>query len=309
MRHKNNFSDKNELGKKILSGYIVTIMLLASFVMMIPTALAADGEANSLKTHMFDPFDPETEVTTFGDGNGIVVNVTFDITDYTGDDPSYKVKVVAQDSGEWVWVTVNDSDVLGPAPWNEINEPDDGKYWGAFIIGQDATANGSGGQPSYLHLENGEDAQIIENFDGDGNNVTTIITAEYVGTIRGWVKTNAEPPVAIDNALIQIDDGGGVIASVLTNATGDYIFNENISEGTYDVIASKQDVFEPIVADGISVMTGQTSWSNFSVPINTDITITGYVKDRINHSVLRNAEIMVYKMGYFEGYFNNGPSQ
>ena len=152
---------KTKIKQKIISSYIVALLLLSSFIGLVQIAKA---EPNDIIV-TYDGTDPDTPINEFDNGSMVVINITVDGT--TGD-AGYMLQAVAGTSGQEVWFPVFDNDTN--PPWSSRNNPGDGVYWGALQIGGNVTDNSS--TPRYLHLDNSEQANISEilggNFDGDG---------------------------------------------------------------------------------------------------------------------------------------------
>ena len=385
--------------RKLSSISIIILILLTSIVGTFPSTIAKDNvDGDSIKTYTEDL----TPAIEFGNNSFVIVNVTVDNT--TGDpDPPYQIKVQAQNSGEWILVYVSDNDTTPDRPWSN-QTPGDGEYWGAFQIGNtNPTSNTT--QPPYLHLEDGEYANITENFDGDPHIAYLLIKANYSlpsgpssnGTIYGfvnysngtiaagavvWLNQTGEGQVNLecvtnDSGFYIFDDvppggytlrafipdtdfsspvkdinlasggdllenltlygGGGngtlcgfvrlevngdyqpvsgatvtinrtdgepFFASVLTNETGFYIFDNNLSVGIYDVTASKEGVLPPWTFNNISVDANEIVWLDFNISTggpSSNGTIYGFV-NYSNGTIAAGAVVWLNQTG--EGQVN-----
>lgn len=269
------------------------------------------GESNAVII-TYNAMNLNNETDMFHEGSYVVVKVS--VENVTGDpDPPYFMDVVAQDTLDEIWFAITDNGTEGP--WGSENSPNDGVYWGCFQIGLNATYNStSPSNISYLHLDNGEEANISEipgMFYNDTHMEFHIIFANYsgseppggngTGTIRGEVIEN-ETHAGIANATILVNiTNGSTIASMKTNQTGAYIFDDNISVGTYDIIVFKEEPegFPPISSKGKMVYENQTTWVNFTVNFGNppsgegNGTIRGWVKNNETEEMLSNITVMI----------------
>ena len=101
--------------------------------------------------------------------------------------------------------------------------------------------------------------------------VEEVQAGEGDGTICGWVKKNESgvPGDPIQGATVMINrtDQQQPPAFVITNATGEYIFDNNVSAGTYNITAHA-DGYQDWTYDGVGVLAGETKWVNFT--LNTE---------------------------------------
>ena len=84
------------------------------------------------------------------------------------------------------------------------------------------------------------------------------------GTIRGFVNDSEGEVVFGATVLINRTDQGQPIEFVCTNETGYYIFDDNVTVGTYDVEVWKEG-YEPHTFNNINVFENETSWVNFTI--------------------------------------------
>lgn len=251
MKYKNNFSDKNKLGKKILSCYIVALLMFASFVVMMQKA-EADGVNDTITTYNNDL----TPTTEFDDGDMIIVNLS--VHDMVND-PSeglYMAKATNVNSSQFCNFSVSDNSTSGP--WGSNNSASDGNYWGFFNISStQGTRDQNQTLDAILHVSDGDVINISEisggPLDGDGDIGNLTVNVVFSGgsniTITGRVRDRItlSPLTTATGTTITINpldyQGGGegppqVMAS--TNDTG--YFSEDVTEkgeGEYEVMVMR----------------------------------------------------------------------
>jgi len=157
MRWEKGFIFRIRVGKKLLSVYVVSLMLLASFVGIMPSVEAAPPP-DVMTTYFYDGgLNIETE---FDDDNSVYVNVSVNNTSGDPVGSFYSVRAENMDSGEWVLVNVTDNQTF-PVPSNVEN---DSIYWGVFNISSfNVTHNSTGpGDFSILNAMNEDTINISE---------------------------------------------------------------------------------------------------------------------------------------------------
>lgn len=110
------------------------------------------------------------------------------------------------------------------------------------------------------------------------------------GTISGFVR-DAKTHQRLPNVRIDVLSGTTVLASTLTNGSGEYTV-PNLPPGTYVVKATAQRRYQ-IGAQNATVLAGQTTLVNFLLKSFPGI-ITGRVKNSISKDTISKAHIDVY---------------
>ncbi|HEX08779.1 MAG TPA: carboxypeptidase regulatory-like domain-containing protein, partial [Thermoplasmatales archaeon] len=292
------------LKKRLMSTLIIIFLMSTSFAVITWTTTAAtDGD--NIKT--YTQVDGQLiEKNIFSEEDFVIINVTVDNVSGDPQGPLYSVKAINENTGEWVWVDVTDNDTQGP--WGTNNIPGDSIYWGGFEVNSSyPTTNSSGpGNLSILQVSSGDKINITEHYPGPFDNdtyiayfVITIVSNVGNGTLCGFVKNN-ETGDAIPNATVLVNrtDGEPFSASVVTNESGFYIFDNNLSVGTYSVTASKEgpDGFPPQVRDNVTIGVNETIWENFSIDIGGPVgngTVCGYVKDNKTGEPILDAVVCI----------------
>ena len=170
-----NLVKKRERYKKVLSWYLVTMLVLTSFV--ITTQITTAAFYDTANTYSAEGDLSESDV--FGNDSTVVIEIYVDgIQNDPESPPFYHVIARNENTSEWCKVYVFDNDTGYGAPWDAINEPSDGKYWGCFNVSSSmATTNGT---DATVHVLNGNVVNISEDpsglLDGDGDIAVSLIT-------------------------------------------------------------------------------------------------------------------------------------
>jgi len=140
-------------------------------------------------------------------------------------------------------------------------------------------------------------------FDGDNDFDYAIIMANFSsgppagnGTVRGRVNDSFN--MNVSNVLVSVDNGQDFFASVITNGTGEYIFNDNVSSGNYVVNATNGTASAS--QSNVDVESGNISWVNLTIlgsePGNSsgNSSISGYVLDQGSSNGISGATIEIY---------------
>jgi hypothetical protein len=273
--HKSKYSLLRSINfRKALSWYVLTLLFLSIFAGLMINVTAAENDV--LKTYRFEGFLNET--TDFSDGDQVIVNITVDSISGDPDPFFYNITALNNNTGEWVNVPVSDNDTS--FPW-EDNTAGDGEYWGCFNLSNtEPTQNYTGpGTFSILHISNEDTVNISEDpfsmLDGDleiGYILIDIVDGggpppgddNGTGTIRGFVNDSKGGSIEGATVLINRTDQGQPVEFMQTNETGEYIFNDNVTEGTYDVEVWKEGYVGHVV-NNVSVLENETSWVNFTM--------------------------------------------
>ncbi|MCJ7697917.1 MAG: carboxypeptidase-like regulatory domain-containing protein, partial [Thermoplasmata archaeon] len=227
MQKQNTKKVMNILGKKLISIYLLALMMITSFAGIMPI-----GQAEPIDViHTYDM--SVTPAEEFGDGDTIIVNVS--VNNRTGDPsggPPYYVKAANEQTHRWVKVYVSDNNSIGP--WDGENIPMDKKYWGMFNISSaiNSTYNASApGEYSILQVANGQSVNISEvpdSVDFDAEFACIVITANYSGqppsgngTVKGYVKDAKN--TGMPGATVRLNGSAQYVVN--TNDSGYFIFN------------------------------------------------------------------------------------
>ncbi|MBU1940932.1 MAG: carboxypeptidase-like regulatory domain-containing protein, partial [Candidatus Thermoplasmatota archaeon] len=127
------------------------------------------------------------------------------------------------------------------------------------------------------------------------------------GTLCGFVtyQDTGSPNMGVSVCIDRVD-GPPYQACVKTNDSGFYMFNQNISEGNYDITYDKQAEFETIHLYDVQIWANQTHWENVSVTVGggpgpgplENITIFGKVYQDFTPNIpIQNANITIYTEG------------
>ena len=175
---QNDFVRKRENYRKILSWYVVMLLLVASLVAMTQRAESSQDLDVVITTYSFE--GGLSECSEFGDDQMVIVNISADgVTNDPESPPFYYVLVTNSNTSEWCKVTVFDNDT--GSPLDDVNEPSDGEYWGTFnISSSNETINGS---YPVIQVSHGDIVNISEDpssgLDGDGDVAYQLVTANF----------------------------------------------------------------------------------------------------------------------------------
>ena len=150
----------------------------------------------------------------------------FTYSEYT--DPTNNVPAITFDNGDTVYVTVTDHNTSGATiPTITIRVKNDQEentipvivddsdldtiYKGSFIIHSGADAAG------YLHMKHGQTATITANLDGDANEGTAKITADYVTALQDNIWTYSDSTYIVEET--EFGDGDTVYVKVTDTET------------------------------------------------------------------------------------------
>ena len=194
---RNNIVKKRESYRKILSSYIVGMLVFASFAVFIQTA-EASGSNDVVTTYVTDG-DSVTESTEFYDDDSVIVNVT--MNNITGDPggPPYTMIARNLNTSDWVLLPVSDNQDMAPGV---TNIPGDGTYWGFFNTSSSGDSiNATMGTDAVLVVSNGHVINITENetldssllWDNDSDVAHILITINGGGG-------DTDPPTIVDNS-------------------------------------------------------------------------------------------------------------
>ena len=139
-------------GKKLLSVYLVSLMLLASFAGMITSVRAEPLDV--ITTYYND--GGLIQATAFNDEQVVIVNISVNNT--VGDPPGgawYAVRALNQNTGEWILVNVTDNQSIGFP-----NTAGDGVYWGQFQVNSTHLTHNST-MPADLAVLQVQDADVL----------------------------------------------------------------------------------------------------------------------------------------------------
>ena len=251
MLYKNNVNVKNKLGKKILSSYIVIMMLLASFLSMVQIAEAANNppfvpdnpNPNNGATSVSTTVDPSW---TGGDPDGD--SVTYDVYFGTENPPPGVVGNQTATTYDAGTMNYNTKYYWKIVAWDENGASTTGPIWNFTT------------ESSFLPLS--------------GN-----------GTVCGFVKKNTEEP--IEGATIHLN--GTTQYFIQTNESGFFIFNNNVSVGHYDseVFKLGPDGFPSQSGANFTLSADEFYWLNFTISSGGgNITIMGQVRDEDSFDAL-----------------------
>jgi len=205
--YKNNHKLKY-IFKKIVSSYILVILIIGSLNIFSYTA-SAEGGNDVIQTYEYIGYLNQT--IDFSNESQIFVNITVD--NITGDPVGqyYCLKALNENTGEWVVVPVSDNDTNPPF---ENNTAGDGEYWGFFNVSHvNSTQNASGpGSDSILQVSNGDTINVSEdpNSELDGDIEIGYITLTILGDVGGG---NNAP----DSPTMEIPSNGSSNSLISTN--------------------------------------------------------------------------------------------
>ncbi len=165
MQMQKTFSKKREIYRKILSCYIVGLLMIASFVTMLPR-IHAEGPSGDYMITFFEDQGGMVQSSGFDIDDIVFVNVSLDNL-FGPAEPPYCLYVTNNNTDETIFFPVYDNVTYGP--WGDENQPDDGCFWGFFNLtdsedshnageNQDALLNVSVGNTIYIFEDNGGDA-------------------------------------------------------------------------------------------------------------------------------------------------------
>ncbi|HEC81608.1 MAG TPA: carboxypeptidase regulatory-like domain-containing protein, partial [Thermoplasmatales archaeon] len=136
------------------------------------------------------------------------------------------------------------------------------------------------------------------------------------GTVCGYVEVSGTgEPIPGATVCVNKTVGEPFFASVLTDESGFYVFDGNVSAGVYDVFAYKEgeNGFPPWTVNGVEVVANETNWVNFSIDMGgppsppggnaSNVTVRGIVKDHVTRNPLPNVVILLTQGG---GPFGGG---
>ena len=295
MQKQNTKKAMNILGKKLISIYLMALMMITSFAGIMPISQAEPTDV----IHTYDV--SVTPAEEFGDGDTVLVNVS--VNNRTGDPPvgpPYYVKASNEQTHRWVKVFVFDNNSMGP--WGGENIPMDKKYWGLFNISSAAnsTYNASApGEYSILQVANGQSVNISEvpgSVDFDGEFASIVITANYSGpppggngTVKGYVKDANN--TGIPGATVRLNGSAQYVVN--TNGSGYFIFNDNVSADHYSSEVCKFGEFPWQAGVSFNLSEDQIRWLNFTVG-GGNSSIFGYVRNQANGDPIQGATVELY---------------
>jgi PGF-pre-PGF domain-containing protein len=289
MQKQNTTKDKNILGKKLISIYLMALMMITSFAGIMPI-----GQAEPIDViHTYDV--SVTPAEEFDDGDTVLVNVS--VNNRTGDSlgPPYYVKALNQQTHRWVNVYVSDNNT---GPWGLENIPMDKKYWGMFNISSAANSTYNASAPggySILQVANGQSVNISEvsgSVDFDAEFASIVIIANYSGppgTVKGYVKDVNN--TGISGATVRLN--GSTQYLVSTDGSGYFIFNDNVSAGHYSSEVCKFGIFPWQPGVSFNLSEDQIRWLNFTVG-GGNSSIFGYVRNQANGNPIQEAAVELY---------------
>lgn len=206
-----------------------------------------------------DGFDGNNNVNPGADGcsfSATVSNVPFGkariavVEGYLGDGttlvPGSELKAVFDMSADPTNVEITYKSTLnGIVVENIINNPD--PFTASHMSLPDLstlvnTITGTGGTfPHYTYTYHptwADDAQLTTDLLGNGGNSGALTAGDYDNMIPGDVTGTLAGLVSTDTAIIQVTDPASPIS--LNNGNGAFSFTDNVTPGTWDVIATAQ---------------------------------------------------------------------
>ncbi|MBE3137916.1 MAG: PGF-pre-PGF domain-containing protein [Thermoplasmata archaeon] len=299
MQKQNTKKDMNILGKRLISIYLVTLMMIASFAGIIPITQAEPTDV--IHTYNVSVIPAEE----FGDGDTVLVNVS--VNNRTGDPqgPPYYIKALNQQTHQWVNVYVSDNNT---GPWGDENISMDKKYWGMFNISSAANSTYNASPPgeySILQVANGQSVNISEvpgSVDFDDEFASIVITANYYGplpsgngTVKGYVKDANN--TGMPGATVRLNGSAQYVVN--TNDSGYFIFNDNVSADHYSSEVCKFGIFPWQAGVSFNLSEDQIRWLNFTVggggpPGGGNSSIFGYVRNQANGNPIQGATVELY---------------
>jgi len=313
-----NLVKKRNIYRKILSCYIVGILLIASFVAIIPTT-KAESPNDFIRTYFTD-MGGLIESSEFDAIDSVIINVSLD--NLSGPiDPPYCLFVQNNNTGEWIFFPVWDNSTFGP--WGDENVNDDGIFWGYFnLTDSGSSQNGSGADP-VLKVSAGDTLYIFED-DGAGppnplwDNDPEIATKEIM--IEAGDDSNAppdqptgeNPPDGSDNRPLDTDLSWSCNDLDGDDLTYDVYFGtsspppkqvENQSSTTYDpgTLSENTEYFWGIIAWDTSNESNSSAIWSFSTEASGggdgqsgNSSISGFVKNETNIGIFEaNVELYI----------------
>ena len=143
------------------------------------------------------------------------------------------------------------------------------------------------------------------------------------GTVCGYVRVNGtDEPIPGATVCVNRTDGEPFFACVLTNDSGFYVFDGNVSAGIYDVFVYKEGEggFPPWTVGDVEVVANETSWVNFLIDMGgspeppsppggnaSNVTVRGVVKNHVTRNPLPNVVILLTQGGGPFGGNMGGP--
>ncbi len=152
-------------------------------------------------------------------------------------------------------------------------------------------------QPVEAVVEIVEDETMTRNF--------ALSPLATIGSIAGKVTskgTGEGPGVPLKGATVEILDAP--IPPVTTDANGDYLFDDNVCEGTYDMRVSCPGYY-PQVVRGVVVVSGETTTQNFELEEKPPILL---VHDSSSQDISSWYKDALTANGYEYDYWDTGES-
>lgn len=166
---------------------------------------------------------------------------------FTYSDLLYSVPAIIFDDGATVYVTVTDQNTSGGTKTIGVKNDQEGNtipvivddsddndkiYKGSFVIRSGLDAAG------YLHMEHEQTATITANLDGDVNEGTATITADYTAALQDNIWTYSDPTYIVEET--EFGDGDTVYVKVTDTVT---------KGGTIEITVQNNDKWNEIHVD------------------------------------------------------------
>ena len=315
MQYKTEFF-KNYKEKLLTSG-IVLIMMLTSFSMIFVETVSADGDSATI---WLIPSATDVEVgdnfnVTFKIDSGIETVSWYNVSRLNYNESSFMTaNVSTNDVWFKTWTEATDKTIFdNPGFITNINASTSSDISGnntAFVI--NFTTYGCG-----VLFINISDEVVREkgagNFTLTGNNNTIVtIHPPSPSSFNAQTKNSSIINVTWTNGAssdgIYLEYAQDSPLNPWNIGNGNII--GNISNTFYEHAGLPSETNFYYKAWGWNQTNGLISISNSTddaATFGTNITISGQVKDSQNASVLPGTSVMVFKQGFFEGEFDNGP--
>ncbi|TKJ47212.1 hypothetical protein CEE34_04755, partial [Candidatus Aerophobetes bacterium Ae_b3a] len=173
------------------------------------------------------------EAATFGDGDTVYLKITD-----------------SQTNGGTKSITVENNTIGNTIDVNVTDDNSDSFYFGSFVIHSEANDEAN----DKLTMFDGQTATITANLDGDANEGTATITADYVTALQDNIWTYSDPTYIVEET--EFGDGDTVYVKVTDTVT---------KGGTRPITVQNNDKWNEILVDVVDSNSDSFYYGSFVV--------------------------------------------